>query len=175
MFPPITHVSGTIASEIEIRFTDGGLAVCRFRLTEVPRQWDAATQKWRDGTPIPYVCTAWDDIARNATESLVSGTAVLVRGRITEIKDNAIRLSVDDLGVSLREHIAYTDAGLPGPGAAAPVTPPPAPQPTEQAASEPATRRPGNPPGWWDERRSSGWSAPGASTAADASPLRVGS
>ncbi|MFE9769781.1 single-stranded DNA-binding protein [Streptomyces sp. NPDC005808] len=175
MSQPITHVSGTVASDVEIRFTETGLAVCRFRLTEVPRSWDTATQKWQDGTPIRYVCTAWGDIARNATESLVSGSAVLVRGRITEIKDNAIRLSVDDLGLSLRERIAYTEAGLPGPGAAAPVSPPPQPQPAEPVAAEAASRRPGNPPGWWDERRSSGWSGPSASTAADAPPLHVGS
>lgn len=175
MSTPVTHVSGTVASDVEVRFTESGLAVCRFRLTEVPRKWDPTTQKWLDGTPIPYVCTAWGDIARNATESLVNGSAVLVRGRITEIRDNAIRLSVDDLGLSLRDRIAYTEAGLPGPGAAAPVSPSPTPQPSEQDAARPTTRRPGNPPDWWDERRSSGWSAPAASTAADASPLRVGS
>ncbi|MCX4919845.1 single-stranded DNA-binding protein [Streptomyces sp. NBC_00687] len=175
MSPPITHVSGTIASDVEIRFTDDGLAVCRFRLAEVPRRWDPTTQKWTDGTPIPYVCTAWGDIARNTTESLVNGSAVLVRGRITEIKDNAIRMSVDDLGLSLRQHIAYTDAGLPGPGAATPVAPPTAPQPAAQPSPEPAPRRPGNPPGWWDERRSSGWSEPSPSTTAAAPPLRVGS
>ncbi|WP_331733930.1 single-stranded DNA-binding protein (plasmid) [Streptomyces sp. NBC_00080] len=165
---PTTQVSGTVAGNIEIRFTESGLAVCRFRLTEVPRKWDPATRQWLDGTPIPYVCTAWGDLARNTTESLVNGSAVLVHGRITEIKTNAIRLSIDDLGLSLRDRIAYTEAGLPGPAAAAPVNPPPTPQPTERATS-----RPGNPPGWWEERRSSGWSEPGSPTAADASPLRV--
>ncbi|WP_331740690.1 single-stranded DNA-binding protein (plasmid) [Streptomyces sp. NBC_00015] len=166
---PTTQVSGTVAGNIEIRFTESGLAVCRFRLTEVPRKWDPATRQWLDGTPIPYVCTAWGDLARNATESLVNGSAVLVRGRITEIKDNAIRLSIDDLGLSLRERIAYTEAGLPGPGAAAPVNRPP----TEQDAAKRATSRPGNPHSWWEERQSPGWSEPVSSTAADASPLRV--
>ncbi|WP_455362340.1 single-stranded DNA-binding protein [Streptomyces sp. SYSU K21746] len=73
MAPSITHVSGTVTSDVECRFTESGVAVCRFRLTEVPSQWDAATPKCRDGTPISYVCTAWRDLARNATESLVSG------------------------------------------------------------------------------------------------------
>ncbi|MEU5076016.1 single-stranded DNA-binding protein [Streptomyces asoensis] len=83
MATPTTYVSGTVTGPIEIRFTPSGLAICRFRLTEVPRTWDPTTRQWQDATPIPYVCTAWDDIARNATESLVDGTAVLAHGRIT--------------------------------------------------------------------------------------------
>ncbi|MFF9244567.1 single-stranded DNA-binding protein [Streptomyces sp. NPDC014776] len=119
MAPSITHVSGTVASDVECRFTESGIAVCRFRLTETPSQWDATTRKWRDGIPISYVCTAWRDLARNATESLTGGVTVLVKGRITEIKDNSIYLSVDDLGLSLRQRIAYTETSLPSPAAAA--------------------------------------------------------
>ncbi|MGV9705322.1 single-stranded DNA-binding protein [Streptomyces sp. NPDC003483] len=172
---PTTHVSGTITGEVEIRFTDSGHTICRFRLTDVPRQWNSTTQQWQDGTPILYVCTAWGDLARNVTESLIDGSSVLLRGRITGIKDDAIWLSVDDLGLSLRERIAYTEAGLPGPGSAAPVNPPAPPQPAEQQTARAATRKPGSPPGWWDDRRTSGWDAPNASTATSAAPLHVGS
>ncbi|MEJ8654961.1 single-stranded DNA-binding protein [Streptomyces sp. MS1.AVA.4] len=170
MSPSITHVSGTVTGDVECRFTESGLAVCRFRLTEVPSQWDAATQKRRDGTPISYVCTAWRDTARNATESLVNGVNVLLKGRITEIKDNSIYLSIDDIGVSLRQRIAYTETGLPSPAAAAPLSPPPKPQ-----SPAPSTTQPGNPPAWWEGQRSSGWHAVGTSAAAaDGSPLPVG-
>ncbi len=155
MAPSITHVSGTLTSDVECRFTESGIAVCRFRLTETPRQWDTATQKWRDGTPIPYVCTAWRDLARNAAESLINGVTILVKGRITEIKDNSAYLSVDDLGISLRQRIAYTEASLPSP-AAAPAAPPPTPQPAAPGAPPPPTRQCGNPPGWWDKQRPSG-------------------
>ncbi|MFZ4246617.1 single-stranded DNA-binding protein [Streptomyces griseoincarnatus] len=173
MTPSITHVSGTLTSDVECRFTESGIAVCRFRLTETPRQWDTATQKWRDGTPIPYVCTAWRDLARNAAESLINGVTILVKGRITEIKDNSAYLSVDDLGISLRQRIAYTEASLPSPAAAAPVAPPPTPQPAAPGAPPPPTRQCGNPPGWWDKQRPSGWSGTAAS-GADGSPLPVG-
>ncbi|MGW2651833.1 single-stranded DNA-binding protein [Streptomyces sp. NPDC001393] len=173
MAPSIRHVSGTVSSDVECRFTPSGIAVCRFRLTETPSQWDAATQKWRDGTPISYVCTAWRDLARNATESLTSGVTVLVKGRITEIKDNSVYLSVDDLGISLRQRVAYTEVSLPSPVAAGPVTPPPAPPLSTPNAARPFARRPGNPPAWWEEQRSSGWSNTGTS-AADGSPLHVG-
>ncbi|MEU8952023.1 single-stranded DNA-binding protein [Streptomyces sp. NPDC048489] len=170
---PTTHVSGTVTGAVEIRFTESGLTICRFRLTDVPRQWDSATREWRDGAPILYVCTAWGDLARNATESLVDGSSVLIRGRVSGVKDDAIRLSVDDLGLSLGNRIAYTEAGLPGPQAAAPVSPPAMPQPAEQVARA-HTRQPGSPPGWWEDQRSSGWSDPGTSPATDASPARAG-
>ncbi|MFJ4748896.1 single-stranded DNA-binding protein [Streptomyces albogriseolus] len=172
MTPSVTHVSGTVTGDVEVRFTESGVAVCRFRLTDTPAQWDAAAQKWRDGTPIRYVCTAWRTLARNAAESLVNGVNIQVRGRITEIRDNAVYLSADDIGISLRQRIAYTETSLPSP-AATPVTAPPSPAPP--SSSRPATRRPGNPPAWWDERRPSGWSGdtrPPA--AADGTPLHVG-
>ncbi|MFG3390564.1 single-stranded DNA-binding protein [Streptomyces rochei] len=171
--PSVTHVSGTVTGDVEVRFTESGIAVCRFRLTDTPAQWDAAAQKWRDGTPIRYVCTAWRTLARNAAESLVNGVNIQVRGRITEIRDNAVYLSADDIGISLRQRIAYTETSLPSPAAAAPVTAPPSPAPP--SSSRPATRRPGNPPAWWDERRVSGWSGDAPSpAAADGTPLHVG-
>ncbi|MFF0766143.1 single-stranded DNA-binding protein [Streptomyces sp. NPDC003737] len=173
MAPPIPHVmSGTVSSDVECRFTETGLAVCRFRVTATPSHWDAAAQTWRDSAPIPYICTAWRDLARNATESLTPGVTVLITGRITEIRDNSIYLSVDDLGVSLRQRIAYTEVSLPSPAAAAPVAAHPTPQPAAPSAPRAATRQAGNPPAWWDKQRSSGWSEPAAS-AADGSPLHV--
>ncbi|WP_245873202.1 single-stranded DNA-binding protein [Streptomyces phaeoluteigriseus] len=123
MAPSVTQVSGTVTGDVEVRFTDSGVAVCRFRLTQTPTQWDAAAQQWRDGTPIGYVCTAWRDLARNATESLTDGVSVLIMGRITEIRDNVVYLSVDDLGISLRQRIAYTETSLPSLAAAAPISP----------------------------------------------------
>ncbi|MEV2236027.1 single-stranded DNA-binding protein [Streptomyces phaeochromogenes] len=173
MAPSVTHVSGTVTGDVECRFTESGLAVCRFRLTETPTRWDSTARKWRDGTPIRYICTAWRELARHATESLVNGVNILVKGRITEIKDNSIYVSVDDIGISLHRRIAYTETTLPSPAAAAPITPPPTPQPS--TASSAATGRPGNPPAWWEEERTSGWSSPSASpTAADGSPHHAG-
>ncbi|HET6856129.1 MAG TPA: single-stranded DNA-binding protein [Streptomyces sp.] len=153
MAPSVTHVSGIVTGDVEVRFTQSGVAVCRFRLTETPAQWDASARKWRDGVPIRYICTAWRNLARNATESLVSGTDVLVKGRITEIKDDSIYLSADDIGISLRKRIAYTESSLPSPAAAAPVTPPPTPQPA--AAPHAITGPPGRPPAWWEEEQTS--------------------
>ncbi|MFF1276960.1 single-stranded DNA-binding protein [Streptomyces marokkonensis] len=179
MAPSVTHVSGTVTGDVEVRFTDSGVAVCRFRLTQTPTQWDAAAQQWRDGTPIRYVCTAWRDLARNATESLTDGVNVLVTGRITEIRDNALYLSVDELGISLRQRIAYTETSLPSPAAAAPISPtasvasvaaPAAAQPVGVGAGGPAAGQAGGPPAWWERRRATGWHHPAARTPADVGP-----
>ncbi|MER6691108.1 single-stranded DNA-binding protein [Streptomyces minutiscleroticus] len=181
MAPSDTHVSGTVTGDAECRFTDSGIAVARFRLVHVPAQWDAATRQWRDGTPVRYVCTVWRDLARTATESLVDGVRVMVSGRVTEIRDNCIHLSVDEVGLSLRQRIAYTEASLPSPAAAAPMSPAapvasvaaPAPaEPAEERAARPATRRAGGPPGWWEQERAAGWHRPARTPAADVSPSR---
>ncbi|WP_217137266.1 single-stranded DNA-binding protein [Streptomyces sp. AC558_RSS880] len=179
MAPSVTHVSGTVTGDVEVRFTDSGVAVCRFRLTQTPTQWDAAARQWRDGTAIRYVCTAWRGLARNATESLTDGVNVLVTGRITEIRENAVYLSVDDLGISLRQRIAYTETSLPSPAAAAPISPtasvasvaaPAAAQPAGMGAGGPAAGQASGPPAWWERRRTAGWHHPAARTPADVGP-----
>ncbi|EFL37203.1 single-stranded DNA-binding protein [Streptomyces griseoflavus] len=174
MAPSVTHVSGTVTGDVEVRFTESGLAVCRFRLAQTPTQWDAAAQQWHDGTPISYVCTAWRDLARNATESLTDGVSVLVTGRITELRDNTVYLSVNDLGISLRQRIAYTETSLPSPAAAAPLSPttsaapPAATQPARVRASGQTAGQTGSPPAWWEQQRASEWRHPAARTSADA-------
>ncbi|MGW6027615.1 single-stranded DNA-binding protein [Streptomyces sp. NPDC055099] len=122
MAPSVIHVSGTITGDVEVRLTRNDIAVCRFRLTqtpiqwdatthkwrdETPIQWDATTHKWRDETPIPYICTAWRDLARNAATALADGTNVLATGHITEIRNNSIYLTIDDLGISLHRRPAH--------------------------------------------------------------------
>ncbi len=155
MVPSVTHVSGAVTGEVEVRFTNSGVAVCRFRLIETPRSWNRATQKWQDGT-VRYICTAWDDLATHATESLVDGVHVLATGSVTEIRDNVIYLTADDLGVSLRARIAYTESSLPSPQAARPITAPAAPQPATAARA--STGQPGRPPAWWEKQRAAHWS-----------------
>ncbi|MBF4138236.1 single-stranded DNA-binding protein [Streptomyces albidoflavus] len=146
-YPASIQIVGDVQGSVESRFTDSGIVVTRFRLASSPPRWDQA-QGWVPGPPLHYVCTAWRDLARNAAESLVEGTSVLVFGRITEVREDTQWLSVDELGVSLRARIAYTEEALPGPAAAAPVksapaTPPrPAPRPPAPgAAPEPAEAR----------------------------------
>ncbi|MFD9791326.1 single-stranded DNA-binding protein [Streptomyces sp. NPDC059070] len=150
---PALPVSGTVTGAVECRITETGTVIARFRLTARPREWNPRSRTWHDGTPVIYICTVWRDLARNAAESLTDGVAVLVHGRITEVRDNTLWLSVDDLGISLRQRIAYTEASLPSPAAAAPISAPPA-----AAAPSPAASRDSRPP-WWAAARTQGWTA----------------
>ncbi|MGW6274688.1 single-stranded DNA-binding protein [Streptomyces sp. NPDC055060] len=153
MAPSVIHVSGTITGDVEVRLTRNDIAVCRFRLTQTPNQWDATTHKWCDETPIPYICTAWRDLARNATTALADGTNVLATGHITEIRNNSIYLTIDDLGISLHRRPAHADTNPPTTLAAHPTTTPPTPQPT--TSSRPAAGRPQTPPPWWTQKQTS--------------------
>ncbi len=161
----VMPISGTVTGDVECRITETGTVIARFRLTAHPREWDPRTKVWRDSQPISYVCTVWRDLARNAAESLSDGVTVLVHGRLTEVRDNTLWLSVNDLGISLRQRIAYTEQSLPGPQAAAPISVPQAPASAPATAAQPAARTPARPtptdsrPPWWTAERTQGWPA----------------
>lgn len=164
---PTTTVTGTVTGDVECRFTDDGTVIARFTLIATPRNFNTTTQAWEDGKPVRYVCTLWRDLARHAAESLVDGVDVLVLGRVKDIRDNAVHLSVNDIGLSLRHRIAYTEASLPSPAAARPTPtspssplPAPAPAPAPARVPQPSAaspRGPGQQPDWWARERQAGW------------------
>ncbi|MFI0772614.1 single-stranded DNA-binding protein [Streptomyces sp. NPDC021218] len=161
---PAVPVSGTVIGNPEIRFTDSGIAVARFRMKSVPRVWDARGGAWTDGKALRYVCTVWRKVAEHVAESVVNGVDVLVFGRITDAEGRVLHISVDDIGISLRDRIVYTEVSLPSPLAARPQTVgPAAPTPAHQdpgtagpAAAETATV-PGAAPNWWHQQRARSW------------------
>ncbi|MZE80919.1 single-stranded DNA-binding protein [Streptomyces xinghaiensis] len=163
---PIVAFSGTVTGDPECRYHQD-IPVARFRVVSTPRVWDARTRAWRDGPPQRHICTVWRKAAEHVMESLVDGVGIVVLGRITRTDGEAVHISVDDVGVSLRNRIAYTESALPSPLAAAPQTalrPEPA-QP--QNAENPGLPPSGGTPDWWHQARRSGW--PGfAQTAARA-------
>ncbi|KOU37647.1 single-stranded DNA-binding protein [Streptomyces sp. WM6378] len=175
---PLVPVSGTVTGDVECRITETGTVIARFRLTARPREWDARARAWRDGKTVAYICTVWRDLARNAAESLTDGVAVLVHGRVTEVRDSTVWFSVDELGISLRQRIAYTEQSLPSPQAAAPISTPqpaaiPAARPAPQPAAAPArSARTDTRPRWWETERSQGWPgfAPASADAAVRAP-----
>ncbi|MFE9559086.1 single-stranded DNA-binding protein [Streptomyces sp. NPDC006692] len=150
---PAMPISGTVTGDVECRITESGTVIARFRLTARPREWDPRSRAWHDSKPVSYVCTVWRDLARTAAESLTDGVTVLVHGRITEVRDATLWLRVDELGISLRQRIVYTEQSLPSPQAAAPVTAPPAPARTGARSVG------GGRPGWWETERAQGWPA----------------
>ncbi|MGI5255658.1 single-stranded DNA-binding protein [Actinacidiphila glaucinigra] len=153
----VVTIVGTVTVDPEIRFTEPGTAIARFRMTSTPREFDRPSGQWRDSTPLTFTCTAWRVIAENVADSLRAGMAVIVYGRIQPARPGAspeggIELSVDAVGVSLADRIVYTQASMP-PGLAAATAQRPAPAPApSKPATVPAPRQagPATPPvtGW---------------------------
>lgn len=106
---------GNLTRDPELRFLDGGDAVCRFAIASTPRYQDRNTKEWKDGEPFFLECTAWRQLAERIAESLDGGfkrgarviaTGVL-KQRSYEVKDTGekrtvIELTVDEIGASLR-------------------------------------------------------------------------
>ncbi|MDN3059377.1 single-stranded DNA-binding protein [Streptomyces sp. SRF1] len=118
---PIITVTGNLVADPEIRFTEAGTAVARFRVASTPRVYDRNAGRWTDGEPLFITCTTWRDVAEHVCESLVRGMRVIVQGRLrqrTYIDHQGVRrtvfdLDADDVGLSLRHRVAYTEQSLP--------------------------------------------------------------
>jgi single-strand DNA-binding protein len=107
--------TGNLTRDPELRFLEGGDAVCRFAIASTPRFMDRTTNEWRDGEPFFLECTAWRQLAERIAESLDGGfkrgarviaTGVL-KQRSYEVKDTGekrtvVELTVEEIGASLR-------------------------------------------------------------------------
>ncbi|MCH5677944.1 single-stranded DNA-binding protein [Streptomyces gilvus] len=126
----IITITGTLVADPEIRFTERATPVARFRLASTPRVYDRSTGQWTDGDSLFITCTVWRHVAEHVCECLQRGMHVIVQGRLRQrtytdhegIKRIVFDLDADEVGLSLRHHIAYTDSTLP-PRPAQPPTP----------------------------------------------------
>ena len=73
---------GNLTSDPELRFTPSGVAVAKFTIASTPRNFDKATNEWKDGETLFISCNVWRQAAENAAESLVKGTRVIAQGRL---------------------------------------------------------------------------------------------
>lgn len=117
----IVTITGTLVADPEIRFTERATPVARFRLASTPRVYDRSTGQWTDGDSLFITCTVWRHVAEHVCECLQRGMHVIVQGRLRQrtytdhegLKRIVFDLDADDVGLSLRHHIAYTDSTLP--------------------------------------------------------------
>jgi single-strand DNA-binding protein len=106
---PITIV-GNLVDDPELRYTQTGQAVAKFRIASTPRFRDNATGEWKDGDSLFLSCNVWRQAAENSAESLQRGMRVIVSGRLRqrsyETKEGEKRtvyeVEVDEVGPSLR-------------------------------------------------------------------------
>ncbi|RSN14848.1 single-stranded DNA-binding protein [Streptomyces sp. WAC 01325] len=153
----IVTITGNLVADPEIRFTGKGTPVARFRVASTPRVYDRSTGQWTDGESLFITCTVWRHVAEHVCESLHSGMSVIVQGRLRQrtytdgdgIKRTTFDLDADDVGLSLRHRIAYTDTTLP-PALASPPAAPPRPEhaPAHGAPDHERRSRPQRHRGW---------------------------
>lgn len=76
-------VTGTVATEPEMKLTDSGTARLTFRLASPQRKFDKNQNAWVDTGTNWYTVVAWRRLAENAYDSLGKGDRVIVSGRLS--------------------------------------------------------------------------------------------
>lgn len=107
--------TGTVHGDPELRYTPDGDAVARFRLRCDP-VFDEALGRWCDIESGELICTTWRALAEHVTECLVDGVRVLVTGELCAMKlhgEPVANIEAVDVGISLTDRIAYTEAAWP--------------------------------------------------------------
>jgi single-strand DNA-binding protein len=110
----VITVVGNLVDDPELRFTNSGAAVAKFRVASTPRTFDRQTNEWKDGESLFLTCSVWRQAAENVAESLQRGMRVIVQGRLKQrsyedsegVKRTVYELDVDEVGASLRNATA---------------------------------------------------------------------
>lgn len=106
-------ITGNTTRDIDMRYTNSGLAVCDLGLALNERRRNEKGE-WEDGDPTFVDVTVWGELAENCGQSVPKGTRVTVTGRVkldtweTDEGDKRSKLKViaDDVAISLRWGIA---------------------------------------------------------------------
>ncbi|WP_018547603.1 single-stranded DNA-binding protein [Streptomyces sp. LaPpAH-108] len=110
----VITVVGNLVDDPELRFTQSGAAVAKFRVASTPRTFDRQTNEWKDGESLFLTCSVWRQAAENVAESLQRGMRVIVQGRLKQrsyedregVKRTVYELDVEEVGPSLRNATA---------------------------------------------------------------------
>jgi single-strand DNA-binding protein len=104
-------IVGNLADDPELRYTQGGVAVCSVRVGSTPRVMNRQTNTWEDGETVWVRCTAWRELAENVAQSLTKGSRVVVSGRLKSPSAYqsasgearaSLEVDIEEIGPSLR-------------------------------------------------------------------------
>lgn len=104
-------VHGGLTAAPELRYSQGGVAICSGTIASTDRYLDRKTNEWVDGKKLYLRWSAFKDIAENiAASNLDKGTKVTITGKLhtREYEDregnkrSSTELEVTDFSVSLR-------------------------------------------------------------------------
>lgn len=110
MTDTIITVIGNLTADVELRYTQNGVAVANGTIASTPRTFDRQANERKDGEPLFLRFSIWKQAAENAAGSLTKGTRVIAQGKLKQrsYKDCegndriAIELDVDEIGPSLK-------------------------------------------------------------------------
>ena len=103
-------VIGNITSDPELRYTQNGLAVANFTIASTPRNFDRASNEFKDGESLFLRASVWREFAEHVAGSLTKGTRVIASGVLKQRdyqtkegeKRTSFELDIDEVGPSLR-------------------------------------------------------------------------
>lgn len=101
--------AGNATRDPELRYTQGGKAVCSFAIA-CNKRVKNADGDWEDGPTTFVNVTAWDQLAENVAATVTKGARVIVTGELfldqferdDGTKGQSLKLTATDVGVSLR-------------------------------------------------------------------------
>jgi len=108
-----TSITGNLAADPELRFTNTGIPVANLRVAVTQRLQDK-DGTWRDGETSFHRVNVWRDQAQNLTDSLGKGDRVMVTGRLRQRswetpegeRRTSTEIDADEVGASLKFHTA---------------------------------------------------------------------
>lgn len=106
----VITVIGNLTADPELRYTQNGLPVVNFTVASTPRNFDRATNEWKDGEALFLRCSLWREPAEHVAGSLTKGARVIATGRLRQRsyetregeKRTSLELEVDEIGPSLK-------------------------------------------------------------------------
>ena len=110
-------IAGNLTYDPELRKTQQGKSVVNITVAVNPRTFDRQANEWKDGEPLFYKCSAFDNLAEHIAHSLRKGNRVIIHGNMkpntrTDKNTNLTRteniITIEDLGASL----LFTNAQL---------------------------------------------------------------
>ncbi|TFB96545.1 MULTISPECIES: single-stranded DNA-binding protein [unclassified Cryobacterium] len=112
----VITIIGNLTSDPELRYTSGGLAVANFTIASTPRNFDKASNEWKDSDALFLRASVWREFAEHVAGSLTKGSRVVATGRLKQKsyetkegeKRSSFELEIDDIGPSLK----YATASL---------------------------------------------------------------
>jgi single-strand DNA-binding protein len=110
-------VVGNLVRDPELRYSRQGKPVVNVTIASTPRSYNRETSQWEDGKAVFTRASAWDELAENIAGSLTKGSRVVAVGvlKASEYQDRegnkreGMELQIDEIGPSLRYHIAKPD------------------------------------------------------------------